>query len=448
MPGITNLPDEVLALIDDRLDNKALLASLLTCRILQQSLSHRLWRTVRLKGGGPQVNLNDLATHAHVVSRYEIHGVSLFSVLGGQFTSFRCPRSLDVNGIWGNEGYRLDWFWRACARFEEINFTEFWGDTPSNLSEQSFESVKRVSWDWKVLFERPCIIYCEQLDIIRKFSNLTKLHCMTHRRAFPIAASIKALEDSTWLHLEDLGITGMMGSDKNIQPIMNNLPSLRRAQFDISLFGPQCWSGFTNKQGNSLRVLDLRRCNAFESRWTLDALTYFVYLEELCAPSIKIADIKEYPHHWKCLGLKKLDVFFIRDPENSDKDQMAFEFLSYFKRLESIDVSNSGRRESRMVSVENASKLKNPHTLRWRLDAGLGKLARLKNLRRLVLDNRFQDATVGDVLKMVEQWPYFTELMGILSSDPEVRVQMAALLKDQGVVNMDLIELPLNSVSK
>ncbi|KAG0274482.1 hypothetical protein BGZ95_009723 [Linnemannia exigua] len=506
MPGITALPKEVLVLIGDRLDNRALMASLTTCRIIHQSLSHLLWRIIRIKQGEPQVNFDNLTAHANFVHHYEIHGVvpwdyygisfpGLFSLaihrkalintvqdaalmaqqdqycitffqlnpsvqdltlysMGNYpceefwkaiFTSFRRPRCLRVNRLWALDGRRLDCFWRACSRFEDISLSEMSSHSPSILSELSFESVKRLSMDWS--FRLPYIQYPALLDIIRTFHNLTRLHWKTYRGEFPIEALTKALEDKTWPHLEDLRMAGSVGKDDGLRQIIEKLPPLRRAQIDVMMFGPSCWSNFRNKQGGSLRALDLRECRAFDNRWALDAFAFLEHLEEFTTPFIEIAHIKEYPNRWRCLGLKTLHAFFIRDPENADEDQVAFEFLSNFKRLESIDVSNTCLWEGRLFSVEEAANLRHPHTLRWRFDKGLEKLRGLENLRRLVLDNRFQEARVHDVQRMVEHWPFLAELTGILSADLGIREDMAVMFKNLGIDNWDFVDL-CNSISK
>lgn len=188
---------------------------------------------------------------------------------------------------------------------------------------------------------------------------------------------MRALEDSTWPHLEDLGFTGVMGRD-----VADRLPPLRRVHLDVQSFGEYCWLRFKSKQKDSLRVLDVRGCHSFLKWWAPAVFTHFERLEEFSTWSIYVTDIKLYPHALNSLGLKKLEVFFISDPKNPDEDQAAFELLSNFEKLE---------REHQGFSLEEAQTFRFPHTLRWRLDVGLGQLSKLKSLRRLVLDNRFQD---------------------------------------------------------
>ncbi|KAF9152462.1 hypothetical protein BG015_005224 [Linnemannia schmuckeri] len=495
MAGITDLPKEVLVDIGNLLDRHTLITSLLTCRYFHQSLFHLLLRTTRVKEGKPQVSVNELTRYAHNVHHFEIHGVvpwdyykiafpclrtmaihrntaaqtvqdnvlmeeqdrhciilfrlnptvqdlELYSIGNAPcanfweaiFTSFRRPRRLDVNRIWELHGHRLNWFWQACSRFEELNFTEFSGDSPSILSELNFESIKRVSMNWQKSYGRPCIEYDGQLEILQKFSNLTRMHWTTHGGAFPREAFLRALEDSAWPRLEDLGFTGMMGKDTRNRGIIDKLPPLRRVQFDIKQFGESCWSSFKPKQRNSLRALDLRGCYSFKKCWALDVFSHFGQLEEFSICSIEVADVKLYPHALSSFGLKRLDAFFINDTKDTDGDHAVFEMLSNFDMLESIYVRDE---EHQVFSLEEAKTFKHPHTLRWRLDVGLGKLWKLKNLRRLVLDNRFQDMRVEDLEWMLEQWPLLSELTGWLSEDPLVRAKLAGLLRARGVLNRD-----------
>lgn len=94
MTVITDLPREVLVDISNLLDKHTLISSRLTCRYFYQSLAHLLWRTTRVKEGKPQVNLDEVTTHAHNICHFEIHGVVPWDYYK---IAFPCLRTLAIH---------------------------------------------------------------------------------------------------------------------------------------------------------------------------------------------------------------------------------------------------------------------------------------------------------------------------------------------------------------
>ncbi|KAF9090314.1 hypothetical protein BGX29_011544 [Mortierella sp. GBA35] len=77
MTGITYLPKEVLVLIGDFVTKPDLIATFSTCRPLQHTLSHLLWRDVRIESQKPQPSIEILKVHAHVVHHFEVCGCNV-----------------------------------------------------------------------------------------------------------------------------------------------------------------------------------------------------------------------------------------------------------------------------------------------------------------------------------------------------------------------------------
>ncbi|KAG0200026.1 hypothetical protein BGX33_011248 [Mortierella sp. NVP41] len=264
MTGITDLPKEVLVLIGDLVTKPDLIATFSTCRPLQHTLSHLLWRDVCIESQKPQPSIEILKVHAHVVHHFEdicTHRMIQFHPTIRELvfypwgpapstklwdtivTTLQQPRRLEIGGAFSLGGESLAGSWRVCTRFEEICIKGISTGFSINssfcyspvLNQLDFGRVKRLYMDWQSLVRGNCPAYHVQLNCIKLFTNLTTLYWNVGRYDFPAEGFASALQNGAWPHLQDLVVTGIRGgavaadSDEGLTKVIQKLPpSLRR----------------------------------------------------------------------------------------------------------------------------------------------------------------------------------------------------------------------------
>ncbi|KAK5816960.1 hypothetical protein F5H01DRAFT_366337 [Linnemannia elongata] len=493
MSHITLLPYEILVLIANYLDKNDLAVATRTCRQLERHFTPRLWRVFVLRGsrrgkyhsidavtknapsvhsleyvGTPPrlyytiaypnlktlhidlpmtiadiqharirllnidnstlVSRNPTITHLYINSGdFETNNGFWESV----FMTLKNPRRLDFHGFRVLQGDALDWFWRACTRFEEISVSGHGFANSPVLSTVSFSRIQRLTVYLRAHIPRGTTAG-GSIEWFKMCPNLTKLHTFDYGAEFPIEAFAKALEQHTWTRLTDLALIGCVGSDDRLSLIMRHLPPLEHFQHDSRGFGPQSFAFLQQRLFDNVRTLDMQGCHGLLSRMILDILKGCPLLEVFKAFSISVTDIRSNPEPWICLRLKHLEVFFVTDPTRLGDDcELVFEQLS---RLESLETLDLDLHFTWTFSWDILDQINGQVSLRWRLDSGLHHLSTLRRLRTLVINSSFCDARMEDVQWMLDRWPDLKKVTCSLSQDPVTKKRCVGLFEQHNVI--------------
>ncbi|KAF9085786.1 hypothetical protein BGX29_001776 [Mortierella sp. GBA35] len=299
--------------------------------------------------------------------------------------SLKRPRRLAVGGTDMNTatGPGRNVFWMACTWFEEIDYR---GVDQTNLLDNGIINCldfSRLSRLRCTLFNRP-LRAANLLNWIGACSNLTQLHLEYDDGSTPVQDFATLAKRSAWTKLEDL---------------------------------------FLRRHFDSLRSLDVSAFPGFVSSMTLEVLLHCPQLEECMAPRIALKDLRSSPQPWVCLGLKRLSMFFVSDPDAPGDNALLFDQLSRLGRLELLDVSQPYKSNGR--GIEKSSQ--------WRLDSGLSQLSTLTRLERFNFANTKQELREEDVEWVLEYCPRLEEIDRDLSTDRDTKARLRALVKQRGI---------------
>ncbi|KAG0217878.1 hypothetical protein BGX33_009310 [Mortierella sp. NVP41] len=340
-------------------------------------------------------------------------------------TSLRNPRcfmvcNADDHQTPGPDG---DAFWKACARFEEIDYYGLDRTDSDRFKDLDFSRLERLQYQSVDCPSRP-----ENLrGWIGGCSNLTQLHFGCDYGSTSLQAFISLAERTAWPLLEDLSLRRVQGSDEQYAAFLGHLPPLKY----LSLPPPESggaiyYTPLRQRHFDSLRSLDVSAFWGFDSSKALDALQNSPQLEKYFARRISLKDLRASPQPWACLRLKSLTVFFASDPDESGDNTLLFDQLSKLSRLEVLDVSLIYDQDTNSQKiVEKAPQ--------WRLDSGLSQLSTLTRLQRFNFARTNQELREEDIEWMLKHWLRLEELPRTLSTDQDTQSRLCELVKQRGI---------------
>ncbi|KAF9089935.1 hypothetical protein BGX23_006359 [Mortierella sp. AD031] len=496
MAHITDLPEEVITCIGEFLNKRDMVTIVRTCRSLQQSLSHLIYKDITLQTGKLPLDVQYLKDNADSVQRLhnfgtippefyrivfpalhslEIHfkganptrhhqGSALQEINNtalirlnptiqdlrinlashnpsNEFwvaisTSLRQPRILQLTGVFDLLSRAENSFWGTCARFEEISCFGRDGLLSDLAPPMTFPRLDRISLGLNTAFTniRDTLVY---LDWLKRCPNLTKIRWEISESDFPIAQFAQALEQTTWRQLQDLCLTGIVEPDEQLATVIRQLPPLGRLQMVTGTFGPQCFDWLRIRLFGTIRVLHLRECVKLTSRMVLEILHQCVHLEDLEAFHVAFSDLRANPQPWACRGLRRLRLYFDNDSQDDDDAEVdfsetVFRQLSRLEQLEDLEVDEDFMWE---YSAGLMVELKKKGPILWRLDSGLGLLINLRRLRTVRVEKTFTSARLEDVVWMLRHWPRLRELTGQFTQDRDDWGAIIGLFKARSIEN-------------
>ncbi|KAF9083407.1 hypothetical protein BGX29_003173, partial [Mortierella sp. GBA35] len=254
--------------------------------------------------------------------------------------SLENPRRLGVGGtdMGAVPGPGRKAFWKACARFEEIDYR---GVDQTNFQDNRFI----YDLDFSRLTRLRCSLFsgslypADLLNWMATCSNLTQLHLGYDSGTTPAQDFIALAKLSVWPMLEDLSLRSVQGSDEQFAVVLRHLPPLKLMTRWRAWFGPASFKVLRERYFDNLRSLDVLASWGFKSPMALDVLQSCPQLEEYSARRISLKDLRSSPQPWACLRLKSLTVFFASDPDELGDNTLFFDQLSKLTRLEELDVS-------------------------------------------------------------------------------------------------------------
>ncbi|KAF9152108.1 hypothetical protein BG015_005767 [Linnemannia schmuckeri] len=488
MTHLTDLPAEILVVIGGFIRSlNSMRAAILTCRHLHQHLAPLLWKRITVSDQTYPfgAKADALKSHAHLVYRlnyagyldlgyYDIsfpHLTSLMLLVSSEiegrspqeldtlwsrllllnptvrdidifaftriylkdfwdavFTSLHYPRQLIIDGAQMHvaiDDEDTKAFWKACSRFEEIDY---------NGRDQAVTSWGFMNYDYSQLtrlryntvdFTFPG---SAQVEWVGKCRSLRKLHWECEAGLIPLQRFTALAQNSTWPLLEDLCLGGTSGADEQFSAILQHLPSLKHWTLKSGDFGPTSIAQLRDRHFISLTTLRMPKVSTFTSRMALEVLSSCSQLEVFEARRISLEDFGLFPQPWACRRLRRLVVFFSMadNKDNNEANSLLFEQLSRLEQLEEIDVSQTTRYGSDYKLIYEPAP-------QWRLDHGLAQLSTLTRLWRLTCDSTKQDMRIEDVEWMLAHWPLLRRFSWLVSLDTHTQKLISAKLKKRGI---------------
>ncbi|KAF9328826.1 hypothetical protein BGZ91_000820 [Linnemannia elongata] len=487
MAHINDLPAEILAVIGGYIRGlNSMRAAIFTCKHLHQHLLPVLWKQISVSDRTHPLStkVDALRAHAHLVHRlnyagyldtgyYDISFPHLTSLIlsvteeiegrspqeldsswaqllllnptichieifafsriylkdfwDAAFTSLYYPRRVTIDGTdmhVAPDEEDTKAFWRACSRFEEVNYrgrdqaATSWG-----FMDYDYSQLKRLCYNTLDLI----LPGSTQVEWVGMCHNLTKFHWECDRGLIPLQRFADLAQISTWPMLEDFRIGSTSGTDWQFSTILRHLPPLKHWALKSGGFGVSAFDQLRDRHFDSLKTLHISNVDTFTSQMAMEVLLHCSQLEVFEARRISLEDLGLTPGPWACRRLRRLVVFFTMD-NNQDINltTMLFEQLSKLELLQEIDVSQK-------ICYGWDYNLISEPAPQWRLDHGLAQLSTLPRLWRLTCYGTRQDMRVEDVEWMLAHWPLLREFSWLISRDADTQKAITAMLKKRKI---------------
>ncbi|KAF9906475.1 hypothetical protein EC991_000644 [Linnemannia zychae] len=496
MARIYNLPEEVIALIGTHLDINNLRVAILTCRLLHNALYPLLWRQLSLPPTRSQLLPAKVEENAHLVrclvfrfplaeEFYSIHYRNVYDMSINYYTtrsshsprlqtpaeqdklhcllissnpqirdlallgdivspskvlwdtiasSLQNPRRMVFRSLRYFPNNTLETFWRTCSLFEELDL-KIRGSVYHNvLKTLSFPRLKRLALQLMGPYDD---LDSGSQDYINWLESLPQLEDLDWQGPLGVIISsshfISALRRNPWPRLESVTLRCLFGPDNEWANLIQLLPPLKKVRVGSRLIGEQSFARLQENHFKSLRSLDVQGCPLFSSRMVLAVLTECVYLEEFLGSYLLSSDLKNgdsASQDWACVGLKQLKLFIAAEPDDPESSELAFKQLSRLHHLQQLYLDEG---LVSLVSEELREELIGKGALQLRLDAGLGHLSALKRLTIISADTQ-KSMRVEDVKWILENFTSLEEIMGVLSLDTAIQLELERILRDSNVI--------------
>ncbi|KAF9929089.1 hypothetical protein FBU30_001875 [Linnemannia zychae] len=364
------------------------------------------------------------------------------------------------------------WFLRACADAKEL---KMW-DVSFMLG-----GPKYMFQPYLHLKDRPPQVRDAQIAEFNGFSVIEQLEFLSYlvearhikwmspargrlplqRRPLPTLEDIeKFIQSTTWPKIRSLDLSGiydrqiMKFPDQCIAHILNCIPENQLEKFNSenSEFGPLSLVAI-RRQFPCLQEIVLEPEGiVFQSEMIQEIMESCPKLRVLEAGMLSVGHIRS-GKPWVCLGLKKLSVHFDLESDRNGtvKGNSKEEIRAYYKKFEASQryVFEQVGRLTELIELctsmppkgsirgyyrtyfQLSNAYRDPYwTLYYAVSYGLGLLANLKKLEKLVLSNTRQHTYTEDLEMMVEQWPRLRLIVGALNHN---NIEMSGYFQDSKV---------------
>ncbi|KAF8948394.1 hypothetical protein BGZ47_005167 [Haplosporangium gracile] len=497
MARITDLPEEVIALVGIHLDKYTIKSAIRTCWHLYNALNHLLWRLLHLpsRTGRLLLSATKIEENAH-----RIHQLEFRCAVPQEYCSIRFPNVRDITinySLSGNRSHPTytvlteDWdrrvrqliglnpqvqdlalycgkfpvssavwniifaslqapkrlkvqsfgvfsdlvdpFWRACLGFEELHLDVREIDCCNSLSTLMFPCLKRLTMTYSSYFRNTAMAVDDYLEWMKNAPNLVALEWSVYDQYFPTDDLIAALAEKTWPLLESFAVLHRSGPDDEWADIISVLPPLKQFRSDSYQFKDLCFARLQKHQFATLRSLHVRDCTSFSSLMTLTVLSECVHLEELQAPYIYVADLKS--GSLTCSGWVCSGLRYLKLQVFRDIDDTRTDEL-VFKQLSKLDQLRELHLDQEPLMAYPAAVrdiLKQKGAIQLRLGAGLSHLSTLKRLTDVSFHYTGQSMAAEDVWWMLENWTSLKKMDGTLSEDDGIQDELAQMIYETNV---------------
>ncbi|KAG0220456.1 hypothetical protein BGX31_011005 [Mortierella sp. GBA43] len=335
---------------------------------------------------------------------------------------------------YGLDPSTMDFIFDTAVRLERLSLKGS-GYTSGSLEKwPCFPTLKELNLD----LETPSHIL---IEIIRRCPKLRVLDWNPPKnQAVPIIDVVDIFKTHCPL-IEELTLTARFLSDEDISEILDNCGQLT----SLTLLHGEDWilsldrtSESLARHFSSLRELEVSSVNKLTSETIQDIMTNCPNLRSLKGGRIEasdILDISKYeeiiyqatrmqprPQDWTCTNLQHLEVFICGlEDKPLEWHRRVFEQLSRLTRLEKLYIGD----------ISSFTEYRGGLDLR--LEAGLGALKSLRQLKELRFWGLWQKMREGDVKWMLDTWPRLRVIDGRVHHDDEQQSKLRGILSQAGV---------------
>ncbi|KAF9115040.1 hypothetical protein BGX27_009158 [Mortierella sp. AM989] len=253
--------------------------------------------------------------------------------------------------------------------------------------------------------------------------------------------------------LKSLDISHACLEDEEMASLLDRIRQLKTLKMSSTLFGPLSLQALTEERRaltrdgisgliisqprrlcNSIKFLNTDNCRNVTGTMIQTILESCPDLRGLSAGKVTVTEMAQ-GQSWACSKLEQLTIFLVADDDGDKRNeaygttsvrfmrlqQLVFERLNTLTNLQKLVLTNDRvrRRELRRIK-----------TLDLRVDAGLGILTNLKNLRTLYFKSDIpQMMDIEEAVWIAKHWPRLSYMVGPWNQDKAVCHSMNKILK-------------------
>jgi hypothetical protein len=331
------------------------------------------------------------------------------------------------------EEYNLAVFWEACRELECLEMTRisFKGGSMSVPKDAVFNRLRKLA-----IKSTRKMSPSEQLDLLFHCPKLETLEWDPHGAISTRIMIDHPIQKDRWPQLDELHIS-RYPQDTVCASVLDGIRGCFGKIVELemlnSTFGPQASKALCFHSSTLVKLyLDL---DSVASSTIRDVMCSCPTLEILWAPAIDAKDIAE-GGPWICQQHCELRTQILIKETEYHLHQMIFESLSTLDRLTILDMGGSSDGGSGDGGSGGGGS--GDGVLEFRLDWGLGQLARLQELRIVEFHHgtkseHKQRLEMKDIVWMIDNWKRLKRIGGCLNRSSEVDVQLKEVLRSHGI---------------
>ncbi|KAG0290474.1 hypothetical protein BGZ96_006062 [Linnemannia gamsii] len=258
-----------------------------------------------------------------------------WEVIESYWTDFE---SLEVSG--SVEADAVDIFWKVCDRLQTLYFSDL--NLPESmpvLSTLSFQHlqdlrVKKYPWHRLPIPHRRWPV--QLLEQVKKSERLRRLAWDVHDVAFPARMIMDIFAEDCWPNLHQLSIGDATCSDQDLAGVLRAITSRKLTAFEYvnGKFGPLTYKCLQDRYFGHLQDLNIGRCIGVTSTMVQEILMECTQLIDFDAPHVFVQDIVQAEKPWGCLKIQTLVVYIVKQPDDKPGwDGRVFEQISKLRRV-------------------------------------------------------------------------------------------------------------------
>ncbi|KAF9169123.1 hypothetical protein BGX21_007278 [Mortierella sp. AD011] len=332
----------------------------------------------------------------------------------------------------------LEAFWGACSTTDELvlDSIAFQSDPVSCCMPSLPERFPKL----KVLRLESIqgLSNKTQLEIIRRATNLNRLHWQPNGQEFPLDDYREVMSSRIFTNLQSLKLLQHTLGDEDVSLTLDAMTVAKDLEFGTSRFSESSYRSLMNNHATNIRSLILRVCPSVTSAMVQGILSGCLSLETLDVNVIQGTDLvriepeSEAPEavvlgkDWVCLKLRSLSVYFDLSSTGADIDQSTSEGKERFNRQRQLEQEHAFRQLSRLKGLKtlvfhdrlNRGSVKQSLELKLKSRVGeLDQLSTLTELETIQFDDTDQDMSEEEIDWMSEHWPKLFALSGTFHRD-------------------------------
>ncbi|KAF8925397.1 hypothetical protein BGZ58_000839 [Dissophora ornata] len=314
-------------------------------------------------------------------------------------------------------------FWKLCSRLESLKLINtLILQEPSDTS-LIFANMKNLKMSLVIGLSHDC-----QLDILVRMPRLTQLNWISLAFSGNDAAMdqfVQLVVKGAWPELQGLQFGISMVSEVALATILNSTPRITMLSVPKVAFSTLPQSAL-QRHFPWLKTLEFSTLTTSTSGFVAEILASCPQLESLMTNSVMRVMAQDIidGRVWACQNsLRVLRLFFLMSDEPTmaaRQQEGILARLSECKRLRSLDVGKS-------------DGLYTEHSLDFRLEKGLGQLAKLSMLEDIAFAGTVQRMNREEVEWMIQSWKGLASVKGMLNEDRSEMMDLQMMFHVVGI---------------